>query len=271
MNGHREIQFLLYELDEGTLSETERQIVLSHLQTCVDCSAELDAIRSVLSALPRPTTPPSEDQSAEFWQGFPRVVENRIREESAPQRELGAPVTGLLDRLIVRSWRLVTASAMALALGLIAFFFAQQGPKTEKKEVTGLPEVVTLSPPAQTGEQVSRYLERSTRLLVGLTNRRVGTEEKVDLSAERQLSRQLVREARNLQNQPLDAQSSQLVQNLERILITVANENDLSARSDFEMIRRGIRQENLLFKVRMAEQFYSGNRLSGGIQNAMYR
>jgi hypothetical protein len=271
MNGHREIQLLLYELDEGTLSETERQKVLSHLRTCMDCSAELDAMRNVLSALPRPSTPPSEDQSAAFWQGFPRVVENRIREERAPRREPVASATRLLDRLILRSWRLVTAGAAAIALAFVAFFFAQQEPKTEKKEVAGLPEVVTLSPPAQTGEQVSRYLERSTRLLVGLTNRRVGTEEKVDLSAERQLSRQLVREARNLQNQPLDAQSSQLVQNLERILITVANEDDLSARSDFEMIRRGIHRENLLFKVRMAEQFYAGNRISGGIQNALYR
>lgn len=271
MKGHREIQILLYQLEEGTLSSLERETVLTHLQTCPDCLAEQEAIRSVVSVFARPATRPSEERPEEFWRGFANGVERRIREETPLHRKLGAAVTGLFDRPIVRFWRPLTAGGAALAFLLLAFFFAQQGPRTAIREVAGLPEIVPPSPPAQTGEEISRYLERSQRLLVGLTNRRVGNDEKVDLSAERQLSRQLIREARSLQNQPLDAHSSQLVQNLERILITVANENDLSSRSDFEMIRGGIRRENLLFKVRMAEQLYESNRSMGGIQNAAYR
>ncbi len=271
MNGHREIQLLLYELDEGTLSASERERVLSHLRSCPDCSAEREAMRTVLSAFARPARPPSEERPEEFWREFTDAVENRIREETIPPRRRDAPMTGLLDHLIGRLWRPATAGAMAVALILLAFFLAQEAPRTENKNVDSRPEVVTPGAPDRTGEQVSRYLERSQRLLVGLSNRRVGNDETVDLSAERQLSRQLVREARSLQNQPLDAQSSQLVQDLERILIKVSNENDLSARSDFEMIRGGIRQENLLFKVRIAEQFYANNRSMGGIRNAVYR
>jgi hypothetical protein len=271
MSGHREIQLLLYELDQGTLSDIERQRVLDHLRSCPDCSAERDSMRSVLSVFARPTVPPSEDRSGEFWLGFTDAVENRIRKETTPRLNVEAVLARLRAHLSVRLWRPVTAGAMTLALVLLAFFFAQEGPKTETGDIARLPDVVTPGSPAETGDQVSRYLERSQRLLVGLSNRKVDNDETVDLSAERQLSRQLVREARSLQSQPIDAHSMQLVQNLERILIKVANENERSARSDFEMIRGGIRQENLLFKVRMAEQFHASNRSMGGIQNAVYR
>lgn len=271
MNGHREIQLLLYEFNEGTLSGPEHQKVLSHLRSCAECSVELEAMRSVLSVVARPTTQPSEDQSTEFWQGFARVVENRIREERTPRRNVGNVLTGVLDRMIVRVWRPVAASTIVLTLALLAFFFAQRGQNPEKTDVAAVPEVIAPVAPPENGGQVSRYLRRSNALLIGLTNREIGDEEKIDLSAERELSRQLVREARSLQEQPLDAQSSQMVRNLERVLLEVANKNDLSTRSDFEMIRGGIRRENLLFKVRMAEQLHGSRGSLGGIRHAKHR
>ncbi|MBP1678980.1 MAG: hypothetical protein H6Q29_891, partial [Bacteroidetes bacterium] len=44
---------------------------------------------------------------------------------------------------------------------------------------------------------------------------------------------------------------------LEKIMIEVANSREQTPAADLDLIRQGIRQQNLLFKVRMAEQLSS--------------
>jgi hypothetical protein len=62
-----------------------------------------------------------------------------------------------------------------------------------------------------------------------------------------------VHEARYLRNQPLDARSAELVGDLEKIMIELANLEEEHDLPNVELIRTGIRRENLLFKIRMAE------------------
>jgi len=78
----------------------------------------------------------------------------------------------------------------------------------------------------------------------------------VDLSSERKVSRDLIEEARYLQSQPLDRRSERLIGDMEKILIELANMKEQNELPNVEMIRGGIHQENLLFKIRMAESLY---------------
>jgi hypothetical protein len=100
---------------------------------------------------------------------------------------------------------------------------------------------------------MNEYLKKSRVLLVGLSNNRGQGNEWGDLSVERGRSRQLVHEARLLKRQPLDVRSAKLIDDLERIQIELANLDESRAGSDVEPIIAGIRQENLLFKIRMTE------------------
>jgi hypothetical protein len=93
-------------------------------------------------------------------------------------------------------------------------------------------------------------------LFVGLTNMKLHDDENIDLSAERKVSRQLIHEARYLKTQPIDERSAQLIGDLEKILIELANMKEENDISNVEIIRGGIHQENLLFKIRMAESLY---------------
>lgn len=43
---------------------------------------------------------------------------------------------------------------------------------------------------------------------------------------------------------------------MEKILIEIASRNETTDRDHFDLIRSGIRQQNLLFKVRMTESVY---------------
>ena len=78
-----------------------------------------------------------------------------------------------------------------------------------------------------------------------------------ELTFEKELSRQLVRESRYLKRQPIDPRSSRLIDDLDRVLIKLSNTDQGKEGLDIELIRSGIRRENLLFKLRMAEFAYT--------------
>jgi hypothetical protein len=105
-------------------------------------------------------------------------------------------------------------------------------------------------------ERVSQYFRRSKTLLVGLANLQPDRDERLDFTAERRVSRDLIREARYLKQQPIDPRSRELMNDLERIMIELKNIEEHADLPNVEIIRSGIREENLLFKIRMAEAMY---------------
>ncbi len=102
-------------------------------------------------------------------------------------------------------------------------------------------------------EAVGDYLTSSRMLLVGISNLSPEEGQPIDLGVERTAARSLVLQARLLSVEPLDERSRLLVEELERILIELANLEESADLPDVEMIRTGVRQQNLLFKIRMAE------------------
>jgi hypothetical protein len=101
--------------------------------------------------------------------------------------------------------------------------------------------------------EVRDYFERSRTLLIGVANIPAADGDKIDLSVERTAARGLVRQARYLGDKPLDSRSQELIRELERVLIELANMEEQADVPEVEMIRTGMHQQNLLFKIRMAE------------------
>jgi len=101
--------------------------------------------------------------------------------------------------------------------------------------------------------RLSDYFRKSKTLLVGVSNTAPAKGEELDLDAERQTSRSLLREARYLRSGPVDPQASRLIDDLDRILIGLANGEAAASGPDVRMLRGGIERGNLLFKLRMQE------------------
>jgi len=97
------------------------------------------------------------------------------------------------------------------------------------------------------------YLRKSRMLLVGVTNMPVDEGQPVDLSVEQQTSRALADEARILKQETLDDRSLQLISELEKIQIELANMKSDNQVPTIALVRGGIEQENLLFKIRIQE------------------
>ncbi len=253
MRSHREIQEQMFDCVTGRLSAHEQAEIEEHCRECADCRADLESLRSLLEVLPRRATDPSEERAGSFWAGFADRVTARIG--VSPRRSrFWTEWVEEVESLLTRSWKPVGAAAGVLAVALIAFLLIRPGAEQQPAESTGrAPSLAGI--PDTTRERFTDYLRKSNMLLVGLANRKV-EDDVVDLSAEEELSRQLVRESRVLRESSLDPEAARLMGDMERILIEIASRKGTTDRRHFDLIRSGIKQENLLFKVRMIETVY---------------
>lgn len=258
---HRDIKQLLYDYLTEELDDTVRSDVARHLAECTACAAEVEHLREVLHRVPKVVTRASEQRSEEFWNGFARRVEQRI----GPKWEMQpAPMLDVLTSWFYFRRPALAAAGVALAgVGIVVSVWIARMAEVQPPH----DQIVEQAPVDEHVERVGQYFRRSKSLLVGLTNKKAPEGVPLDLSLERQVSRQLVEEARQLREQPLDPGATQLIDEMERILIELANAEDAGVQSNMDLLRSGIRQENLLFKVRMAEAVYG----SPTFMNASYR
>lgn len=280
MNIHGTIRGSLYEFAMGELPPGEQTAVRQHLDSCPACLAEYENLREAIGLVPRPSVLPEDERTEEFWQGFAGGVERRLASRVRGLPFLDRLRDGIVSLFVMRGGQIAAAGlsgAMAvLALVLILHRpspdrdgVADEGPKPPQEEPQGpaaspresimaAAPAVTLSgslSPRKTlfaADRVTQYFRRSKILLIGIANMQDEPEGSLDLSAERRTSRALVKEARYLKQQGnLDPRARDLIDELNRVLIGLANLSDDTP--GVEIIRGGIRQENLLFKIRMAE------------------
>jgi hypothetical protein len=267
MRSHGEIRDALYGFVMNELEPSEAEAVSLHLVSCADCRAAMEEIRELVAALPRPPERPSDAVDEQHWVELAQRIENAL-----PATPVGAPLGSMRPRALSLSARIramiptpYPGRALALAMLLAAILGAlvlrpwePGAPVTESKplpEITGKDEDTLGSDvSSESAAEVAAHFRRSKSLLVGLTNRPVGAGAPADLTVEREASRRLLAENRRFRTEVIDPQSSEVLADLERIMIEVANARDQSPASDLDLIRQGIRQQNLLFKVRMAEQ-----------------
>jgi len=212
----------LVEAYYGGLPEEEAR----HLAECEACRAFFDRQREVLDALrvyPVPERGPG--YGGEVWT---RVLPHLV---ARPKQSWW------------RVWSLVPAVAALLALAFVA------GRWTERNTtVAGIPEkarerVLLLS--------LSEHLERSQIVLAELANGNAGS---TDLLEERDRARELIganRLLRQTAERLGDAKDAAVLEDLEHVLLEVANAPDTPTTEDASRVQRSIAENELLFKVRI--------------------
>lgn len=273
MNLHRNIQLMLYEYLRDELPPEERSVVDTHLAACKECAGELEAMRTTLAMMPLPAIQASEARSEQFWNQFAsRVLEKTGTHGRTRTRHVADAIEWIEELVLLHPKHVYTISGTVAVL-LVAFaVWTFRTPERYDAGLRGVgkPLEHRVTPVSsdeaaiqQLGvrpERVSDYFRKSKMLLVGLANLKTDQSEPLDLSAERRVSRYLIREARYLKRQPIDPQSREVMNDLEKILIEVANTGERHDVPNVEIVRSGIHQENLLFKIRMAEAMYDSAR-----------
>jgi hypothetical protein len=250
VNHLTEEQLVLYHYGDGG-SGAEAAAVEEHLHSCASCEAELGELRHVLAAVDSlPVPHRSDGYGAEVWARL--------------QPSLGRDTATWRDRLraLLAPRRLVLAGGMAV---LVAAAFVAG---TFLPGRTTTPTMVPATAPAPAAQMASAdrervrerillvavgdHLERSQVALVELVNNPGGAT--VDISGEQAIARDLVTENRLYRQTALTTGEpgvASVLDDLERVLVEIANSPTTMTAAEFSEVRGRIEQQGIIFKVRV--------------------
>ena len=227
-----EDDLILHYYGEGDQHEIE-----GHLTTCAECRGELDRLRRVLALV-------DEEPIPDAGPAFERQVWARLQ----PQLTSARP--GWLQRVFASPARVAWAGGIAVLL--IAAFVAGR--------VSGPAAVVPPTEIASTTNDrilvvaVVDHLDRSQMMLVELLNGAL--EDPAGISGERARARELVaanRLYRLSAAQMGDAVVGETLEDLERVLLEIANAPEDVSPADIAGLRERIESHGLLFRVRVVQ------------------
>jgi hypothetical protein len=221
-----------------------------HLHGCATCQADIDGLRQTLSAVDAfPVPARGEGYGSEVWA---RLQPELDRARETRWQRLQSFVTP--QRLLLAGGAAVLVAA-AFVAGLT------HGPwrvgDTAQKVAPASQETSASIDRDQVRERVllvavGDHLERSQMALVELVNASGGPT--VDISAEQERARDLVTENRLYRQTALttgDAGVESVLDDLERVLVEIANSPSTMTAAEFGKVRSRIERQGIIFKVRV--------------------
>jgi len=238
MNHLSEEELIVYREGE----EKGRATAAAHLVECPECREELAKIEAVFAALDAmPVPDPGEGYERRVWQQLePRLPERR-----------GRWWAGLFE-----ARRLVVVGAVA-ALILAAYLI---GIQVGKKRLGGGTDVAGTEKVRERVlvVAVGEHLGKSEMVLVELANTDARRGEKlINIAAEQKRAEALVDENRLYRQTALregDTAMASTLDELERVLVDIANSPEEVTPGQFESLQKRIEAKGILFKVRVVNQ-----------------
>ncbi|MGI8782570.1 MAG: hypothetical protein ACR2L2_02825 [Acidobacteriota bacterium] len=233
MNHFSEEQLVLHYYGESEESASIEQ----HLGDCVACRAQYQAIEEVLAAA-------STLQVPERDETYGRRVWERVQWELKHPRPLPQPGLSRLSSGWLPRWALAGAAAALVLLSFLAGTWWKRDPQMGNRDAApGVERIVLVN--------VGEHLERSQMILVELTNAASASDldaamlrSSEDLLAANRLFRQTATQAG-------ESGVAGVLEELERILMEVANNPSELSADQLEQLRERIESRGLLFKVRV--------------------
>lgn len=229
----------LFAYREGEMKG--RDTIAAHLHECGECRAELERIDEVFQALNAiPVPDPGEEYGAKVW----RQIADRLPERRVSWWQ-GLFVPGRLMAL-----------GAAAALLVLAFLLGRSSKPTagggDIADVGKVRERVLVV-------AVGEHLGKSEMVLMELSNAQPagGAKKLINISTEQKRAENLVEENRLYRQTALssgDTAMASTLDELERVLLDVANSPDEVTPAQFESIQKRIAEQGILLKVRVVQQ-----------------
>jgi len=239
----------------GELDAADRERVRTHLAWCADCQHVDRDVRATLRLVDvTPAPEPSESFEREMW----ARIEPHLRTGSAPRLRSGQAVWSWVERLAVAlpvgtlSWpRLAWGGGVAAAI-VLAFFVGRAGRSQAPDASAARPAAFHAARERVLDAEVGDHFERSQRVLTDLVN--IDPATPVVLASDQQRAADLVASGR-VYRRTADAlgerATSELLEDLERVLLDVANGSAEPTPREIESWRERIDQQDLVFRLRV--------------------
>lgn len=238
----------------GDAGAAERPGAEAHLAECPACRRLLGDIDATLLAAARMPVPERSDgYGAEVWARIQPRLERTGK---------GARWAAAWSFLAPRRLALAGGLAMLVAAAFVAgrYWPGTPAPAPGQQSGSQSTPVQANAPNRQVQRQVllvavGDHLERSQSALVELVNASNGP--RVDISDEQARARDLVAENRLYRQTAEDsgeAGMASVLDDLERVLVEIANGPSELPKADFERVRQQIEGQGIIFKVRVLGQ-----------------
>ncbi|MFK7844664.1 MAG: hypothetical protein AB8G77_05130 [Rhodothermales bacterium] len=257
---HQIVDALFGDLDAAGHNDLQQ-----HMETCAGCTASYRHMQQTLAIT---SQVPEPEMSDAYWDTYYERLEERMA--SAPnssglQNQWAHLVSWLENALIPRPAVLrpylqpALRWSAALALVLVGVFIGRQfGGENAPVPAEG-PLAVETDPmltTVQLSEQTHQYLDRSKVLLLGLVNFEVGEDDPafINLAQQQEVAGELIQQAAFLKEELTEnreQQLSALVEDLEMILLQIANLEIQQDVPSIELIQRGVDRGSLLLKINL--------------------
>ena len=249
----------------GDLGPEDQQRLEAHLGACPACRVlvrEMEATLQVTAARMRPALSPA------YWEGYAERLEDRMRREERRPNKAGRLAEWLRapGRLNVSflmpapRWAYQLSGAVALlAVGVLIGWLLFGGRAADAPRLAEGPPVDEMPvQPVSLEQRTDRYLERSKVLLLGLVNLDPDeqTSASLNLVHQQRVARELIDESNDLKTtlRGVDERLMRaLIEDLEVILLQIAN---LEAGYDLpaiEMVQRGVDRRAIMLKINLTE------------------
>lgn len=231
---------LFDELDVSKQSKLDE-----HLAECRDCVAVYKSLKGTLVHMGQYTRPEPDD---EYFKAYWNKLESK----------LDTPVRQSIWHRLFESLFTFPAPKLAFGAACILFIGIFMG-RTFFREPAVIPFVEHYNAPSvQLIHETGQYLERSKLILLGFVNTDSEDAELLsyDLSRQKRISGQLVSQSAFLKTALLDSKQHllhELVEELELILMQIANLETESDMDGVELIRFGAEKNAILFKINLGE------------------
>jgi len=229
----------LFAYREGEMKG--RETIAAHLNVCGECRAEFERVEEVFQALDAmPVPDPGEEYGAKVW----RQIADRLPEKRARWWE------GLF-----MPRRLMALGAAAALLALAFWAGRVSKPRASGGDVADAGKVRERVLVVAVGE----HLGKSEMVLMELSNAQPvgGGKKLINISTEQKRAENLVEENRLYRQTALssgDNAMASTLDELERVLLDVANSPDEVTPAQFESIQKRIAEQGILLKVRVVQQ-----------------
>jgi hypothetical protein len=234
----------LFAYREGEMKG--RETIAAHLRECGECRAELERMEEVFHALnAMPVPDPGEEYGAKVW----RQIAERL-----PDRRLERGASWWSGFLVPRRLMALGAAAVLLILAFLAGRYTSPR-KSGGEEIADAGKVRERVLVVAVGE----HLGKSEMVLMELSNAqpKSGGKKLINISTEQKRAENLVEENRLYRQTALssgDNAMASTLEELERVLLDVANSPDQVTPAQFESIQKRIAAQGILLKVRVVQQ-----------------
>jgi hypothetical protein len=229
----------LFAYREGEMKG--RETIAAHLRECGECRAELERMEEVFQALNAlPVPDPGEEYGTRVW----RQIANRL-----PERRMNWWVGFFMPRRLM-------ALGAAAALLVLAFYAGRKtGSKTGGEEIVDAGKIRERVLLVAVGE----HLGKSEMILMELSNAQPADAGKslINISTAQKRAEDLVEENRLYRQTALnggDNAMASTLDELQRVLMDVANSPAEVTPAQFESIQKRIAAQGILLKVRVVRQ-----------------